>query len=203
MMDATYITRIFNDLQCLQLAYQITCIAGNVLSRTLVGGRSERNEFLLLHAFNDKNFILPDKQTGEQRNKNKAIKNQPSQNKTMNTSKLNATQVKSEPITQTQVDEDEDLLLSRMVINDDNTINHDEEMDTTKKEVEGKNTHSSSTGYSGGLVLEPRVGFYDKFILLLDFNSLYPSIIQEYNICFTTIVRPDSDLIDKDFDEVG
>lgn len=54
--------------------------------------------------------------------------------------------------------------------------------------------------FKGGLVFEPEKGLYDKFILVMDFNSLYPSIIQEYNICFTTVDRTEQ--VRKSFDSL-
>ncbi|XP_060516543.1 DNA polymerase alpha catalytic subunit isoform X2 [Cylas formicarius] len=135
MQDTAYVLKIMYDLNIIPLALQITNIAGNVMSKTLLGGRSERNEYLLLHAFTEKDYIVPDKQYNK---KNDA--------------------------------------------------------------VETKHSKKKPT-YSGGLVLDPKVGFYDKLVLLMDFNSLYPSIIQEYNICFTTLPIIDDEnlaLPDKD-----
>ncbi|VDM31578.1 unnamed protein product [Hydatigera taeniaeformis] len=132
LSDALLILRIAHQLQVVPLAHQITSICGNLLSRTLAGGRSERNDALLLHAFVQQGYLPPE----------------PS----------------SRPHSARSVKGD---------------------LDCVDVEHEGRR----KPAYTGGLVLDPKVGFYDTYVLVLDFNSLYPSIIQEFNLCFSTMER--------------
>ena len=56
-----------------------------------------------------------------------------------------------------------------------------------KGKGKGKGGKPKRDKYKGGLVFEPKRGLWDRYVLVMDFNSLYPSIIQEYNIDFSTV----------------
>ena len=44
--------------------------------------------------------------------------------------------------------------------------------------------------FEGATVLEPKKGFYRDPIATLDFASLYPSIMQAHNLCYSTLLMP-------------
>jgi len=48
---------------------------------------------------------------------------------------------------------------------------------------------STDDQYEGATVIEPTRGYYDVPIATLDFASLYPSIIQAHNLCYTTLLN--------------
>lgn len=136
-VDAFFQMAIASKVQLLALTKQLTNLAGNSWSRTLNGGRAERNEYILLHEFHRKKYICPDKISAWEKKALKSAK--------------------------------------------------DEGEAPTKKEK-----------FKGGLVFEPKRGLWDRYILVMDFNSLYPSIIQEFNIDFTTVDRSDAGLAEGD-----
>ena len=47
--------------------------------------------------------------------------------------------------------------------------------------------------YEGATVIEPERGYYDVPIATLDFSSLYPSIMQAHNLCYTTLLQRQSE----------
>ena len=47
---------------------------------------------------------------------------------------------------------------------------------------------SSDDQYEGATVIEPTRGYYSVPVATLDFASLYPSIIQAHNLCYTTLL---------------
>ena len=50
-------------------------------------------------------------------------------------------------------------------------------------------SNASDDQYEGATVIEPTRGYYDVPIATLDFASLYPSIIQAHNLCYTTLLE--------------
>ncbi|CAH9145538.1 unnamed protein product [Cuscuta epithymum] len=153
--DAWLSMELMFHLSVLPLTLQLTNISGNLWCKTLQGARAQRVEYLLLHEFHSKKFIVPDKLSSKTRE-----------------SKL----------TKRKLNHGDDGKESDVINLDDSSFGNE------LSEIENGKTRKGPA-YSGGLVLEPKRGLYDKYILLLDFNSLYPSIIREYNICFTTVER--------------
>ena len=47
----------------------------------------------------------------------------------------------------------------------------------------------SEEQYEGATVIEPTKGYYKEPIATLDFASLYPSIMQAHNLCYTTLLN--------------
>ena len=138
-VDAFFQMAIASRVQLLPLTKQLTNLAGNAWTRTLNGGRAERNEYILLHEFHRKKYICPDKVSAWEK-------------KALARAKESA--------------------------------GHEEH-----DEAEPAGAHSKKEKFKGGLVFEPKRGLWDKYVLVMDFNSLYPSIIQEFNIDFTTVDR--------------
>ncbi|KAM0843858.1 hypothetical protein ACQ4PT_057427 [Festuca glaucescens] len=151
--DAWLSLELMFHLSVLPLTRQLTNISGNLWGKTLQGARAQRVEYLLLHSFHAKKFIVPDKFA-----RSKEV-NSAKRKMNADTEGANAADGVADPSV-------------------DDEAHHGDQ---------GKARKGPS--YAGGLVLEPKKGLYDKYILLLDFNSLYPSIIQEFNICFTTVER--------------
>ncbi|OHT17170.1 hypothetical protein TRFO_41265 [Tritrichomonas foetus] len=110
--DTLFIAQLVNAREILPLGLQIAQLSGCQWSRVLLSHASFLCEAMLIRAYYDHGFVLPDK----------CITNQP-----------------------------------------------------------------KYPSFPGGLVLQPKRGFYENCVVALDYYSLYPSIIIEYNICFTTV----------------
>lgn len=171
--DAWLALGLMFKLSVLPLSRQLTNLSGNLWSRTLQGARAQRIEYLLLHEFHRRKFILPDKLSAKEKDRANAAQ---AQKRTKRST--------APPAAAAAQDREEDEDLGGAQGGDDFL-----EGSLAEPHAAPAGGRKKGPAYAGGLVLEPKKGLYDKYVLLLDFNSLYPSIIQEFNICFTTIAR--------------
>lgn len=189
LLEARTSGRLAAHLSVLPLTKQLTCISGNLWSHSLRGSRAERIEYLLCHEFKligSKNggnassagdvkskLLLPDKLNRWEREKvaelyetERALVKNEKADVPVNIHGYGGPGVEGSRET--------------------NAAAPNAPSKAARQNGKSKNSRRKPQ-YSGGLVLEPVKGFYDRYVLQLDFNSLYPSIIQEFNICFTTL----------------
>lgn len=55
--------------------------------------------------------------------------------------------------------------------------------------IPNRKSEGTDDQYEGATVIEPIRGYYDVPIATLDFASLYPSIMQAHNLCYTTLIK--------------
>ncbi|KAL8283423.1 hypothetical protein RQP46_005833 [Phenoliferia psychrophenolica] len=138
--DCYFQMAVAHKVQALPLSLQLTNLAGNSWNKTLGGGGAERNEFILMHKFNEQGYVCPDKVASWEK--------------------------------KAQIEKETTAARKKKA------------KDAGEEEAEVVMTKEK---FKGGLVFESQKGLWDRFVLVMDFNSLYPSIIQEYDINFPTI----------------
>ena len=160
-------------LGVLPLTKQLSIISGLPWSSCLLRGQNMRTDYLLMYEFYRLKYICPELCSNTLLSVSAPIAKT---TRTKNITKLDDNK-KKEDNGDNVNNEEED-----MIALDQQQIREEEDDDDDRKRKNNANTF-----FVGGLVLEPKIGLYDKsLVLLLDFKSLYPSIIQEYNICFQT-----------------
>lgn len=62
----------------------------------------------------------------------------------------------------------------------------DETSEMEDEKVEISQGGNKNVGYKGATVKDSIAGVYDSIIAIMDFNSLYPTIMMAHNMCYTT-----------------
>ena len=157
-LSSNYIWKLMELHEILNLTFAITTIAGNTWGNTLNNERSSLNDWLLLHAFWEKGFLLPSSSSYE----------------------------KKEATKEEKEEEEEKEKESPTKKRKENSSSSSSSYTNNKKEKKEKEDKPISGKYKGGYVLEPEIGLSHK-VVLLDIKSSYPSSIVKFNICFSTL----------------
>ncbi|CAI5471181.1 unnamed protein product [Closterium sp. Yama58-4] len=207
--DAWLALSLMFHLSVLPLSRQLTNLSGNLWNRTLQGSRAQRIEYLLLHEFHRRKFMLPDKLTSKEKEAaaSSAATAATASGKKKKRKGAGGSGGEKQEKAAGGGGAGEDTTAIRGLEGGEEEEGEDEDAPEGTEGVAGgargkkggggggggggEGGKKKGPGYAGGLVLEPKRGLYDKIVALLDFNSLYPSIIREYNICFTTVACPD------------